>query len=296
MGDDNRIAGKIKSQITQFACRISNDFKKPMKKFMVQMLYGIQASKDVKLSYVARSLNEEIALIKTENRLSRHMGEEELTESINEQLIEEGAKRIQEDTVIALDISDIDKPYAKKMEHLALVRDGSTGEKRSSGYWLISVLGADVEGEDLTPLSGELYSQKAEGFRSENRQILDTVDRVKGGIGKKGIWAVDRGGDRSILPSRRRPPPGLKATKRVLLSFTRFVPRNGTVEDDGAGPYEPREPGALNERPDGAPVTEGAAAGETTPERSGKRRRGRRGGRGRRRGGADAAPADDTSS
>jgi len=199
MGDDNRIAGKIKSQITQFACRISTDFKRPMKRFMVQMLYGIQASKDVKLSNVARSLNEEIALIKTENRLSRHMGEEELTESINEQLIEEGAKRIQGDTVIALDISDIDKPYAKKMEHLALVRDGSTGEKRSRGYWLISVLGADVEGEDLTPLFGELYSQKAEGFRSENRQILDTVDRVKGGIGTRGIWAIDRGGDRSIL-------------------------------------------------------------------------------------------------
>ena len=199
MGDDNKIGGKIKSQITHFARRISTDFKRPMKRFMVQMLYGIQASKDVKLSNVARSLNEEIALIKTENRLSRHMGEEELTESINEQLIEEGAKRIQEDTVIALDISDIDKPYAKKMEHLALVRDGSTGEKRSSGYWLISVLGADVEGEDLTPLSGELYSQKAEGFRSENRQILDTVDRVKGGIGTRGIWAIDRGGDRSIL-------------------------------------------------------------------------------------------------
>ena len=64
---------------------------------------------------------------------------------------------------------------------------------------MISVLGADVEGEDLTPLSGELYSQKAEGFRSENRQILDTVDRVKGGIGTRGIWAIDRGGDRSIL-------------------------------------------------------------------------------------------------
>ena len=129
MGDDNKIGGKIKSQITHFARRISTDFKRPMKRFMVQMLYGIQASKDVKLSNVARSLNEEIALIKTENRLSRHMGEEELTESINEQLIEEGAKRIQEDTVIALDISDIDKPYAKKMEHLALVREMEARER-----------------------------------------------------------------------------------------------------------------------------------------------------------------------
>ncbi len=115
MGDDNKIAARIKSQITHFARRISGDFKKPRKKFMVEMLYGIQASKDVKLCNIARSLNQEIALIKTEPRLSRHVGREDLTEPINGQLIREGAKRIQKDTVIALDISDIDKPYAKKM-------------------------------------------------------------------------------------------------------------------------------------------------------------------------------------
>lgn len=56
-----------------------------------------------------------------------------------------------------------------------------------------------MDGEELIPLSGELYSQEAEGFRSENRQILDAMDRVVGGVGKKGIWAIDRGGDRSIL-------------------------------------------------------------------------------------------------
>jgi len=62
------------SQITHFARRISSDFKKPTKKYVVEMLYGIQASKDVKLSNIARSLNQEIALIKTETRLSRHGG------------------------------------------------------------------------------------------------------------------------------------------------------------------------------------------------------------------------------
>ena len=51
------------------------------------------------------------------------------------------------------------------MEYLALVRDGSTGETRSNGYWLIDVLGADVEGEDLIPLYGELYSQEAKDFQ-----------------------------------------------------------------------------------------------------------------------------------
>jgi hypothetical protein len=199
MEHNSKIVGRIKSQITWFSHKISIGFKKPLRKFMVQMLYGIQASKDVKLSNIARSLNEEIPLIKTETRLSRNLGGMDLTESINGRLIAEGSKRIQQETVIALDISDLDKPYAKKMQYLALVRDGSTGETKSKGYWLIDVLGADVEGEDLIPLYGELYSQEANAFRSENRQILDAMDRVMGGIGPKGIWAVDRGGDRSRL-------------------------------------------------------------------------------------------------
>jgi hypothetical protein len=199
MENSSKIAGKIKSQITLFSQKLSSDFKKPLRKFLVQMLYGIQASKDVKLSNIARSLNEEIALIKTETRLSRNLGRMDLTEQINKSLIADGGKRIKGETVIALDLSDLDKRYAQKMEYLALVRDGSTGETKSSGYWLMDVLGADVEGEDLIPLYGELYSQGAEGFRSENRQILNAMDRVMEGIGQKGVWAMDRGGDRSRL-------------------------------------------------------------------------------------------------
>jgi len=199
MEHHSKIAGKIKSQITRFSHKISDDFKKPTRKWMIQMLYGIQASKDVKLSNIARSLNEQIPLIKTESRLSRNLGRMDLTERINGKLIAEGGRRIQQETVIALDLSDLDKPYAEKMQYLAWVRDGSTGETRSKGYWLLDVLGADVEGEDLIPLYGELYSQEATTFKSENTQILNAVDRVMEGIGEKGIWAMDRGGDRSRL-------------------------------------------------------------------------------------------------
>jgi len=199
MENSSKIAGKIKSQITRFSHKLSGEFKKPLRKFLVQMLYGIQASKDVKLSNIARSLNEEISLIKTETRLSRNLRRMDLTERINSNLIADGGKRIKEETVIALDLSDLDKRYAQKMEYLAWVRDGSTGETKSNGYWLMDVLGADVEGEDLIPLYGELYSQEAEGFRSENRQILNAIDRVMEGIGEKGVWAIDRGGDRSRL-------------------------------------------------------------------------------------------------
>ena len=68
--------------------------------------------------------------------------------------------------------------FANKMESIALVRDGSTGETRSNGYWLLDILGTDVEGEDLIPLYGELYSQESEDFKSKNSQILNAVDKV----------------------------------------------------------------------------------------------------------------------
>jgi hypothetical protein len=198
MANDSRIAGKIKAQITRFANRISRGLKRPKRKFIAQMLFGIQASKDVKLSNISRSLKEDIALIKTETRLSRQIGEEDLTEDINHQLIEEGRWRIREDTVLALDLSDINKPYAKAMEHLAGVWDGSSGEK-GRGYWLADVVGADVDGEDVVPLYGELYSQEAEDFKSENNQLFKAINAVVKGIGTKGIWVIDRGGDRIII-------------------------------------------------------------------------------------------------
>jgi hypothetical protein len=186
MGDDSTVAGKIKTQITRFSHRIFRGLKKPTRKFVAQMIYGIQASKDVKLSNISRSLNEGIGLIKTEGRLSRHMGKGDLTEWINQALVADGAVR---------------------------VRDGSTGECRSRGYWLIGAFGADVEGQDLIPLYGELYSQEAIGFLSENRQILGAIDRVTEGTGTRGIWAIDRGGDRGVL------------LKGVLSRQLRFVIR-----------------------------------------------------------------------
>lgn len=198
MANDSKIAGKIKAHITKFANRISRGMKKPRKKFIAQMLFGIQASKDVKLSNISRSLKEDIALIKTETRLSRQIGEEDLTYDLNHKLIEEGRCRIKENTVLALDLSDITKIYAKAMENLAEVRDGNTG-KIGVGYWLSSVVAAEVEGEEIVPLYGELYSQEAEDFKSENYQLFKAMDAVSKGVGTKGIWVIDRGGDRKIV-------------------------------------------------------------------------------------------------
>lgn len=77
----------LKAQLSQFSGIISRRFKKPKKKLIKEMLFSIQASKDVKLSNISRTLKEEQSLIKTEDRLSRNLGDEDFTDAINEEIM-----------------------------------------------------------------------------------------------------------------------------------------------------------------------------------------------------------------
>jgi hypothetical protein len=84
------------------------------------------------------------------------------------------------------------------MQYLAEVRDGSTGELHP-GYWLCDVTGAEVNGSEITPLYQKLYSAEAKDFRSENEEVLAAIDLVHSHTRGRGIWTIDRGGDRKKL-------------------------------------------------------------------------------------------------
>jgi hypothetical protein len=109
-----------------------------------------------------------------------------------------GSSRIQPNTVFALDMSDVRKEYVQKMENLAMVRDGSTGELHQ-GYWLCDVTGAEVNGSEIVPLYQKLYSAEAKDFTSENAEVLAAVGLIREHTQGRGIWAIDRGGDRKRL-------------------------------------------------------------------------------------------------
>jgi hypothetical protein len=185
-----------------------------MQKFVGQMLFGIQASQDVKLSNIARSLKEEIALIKTEDRLSRNLKSIKLEIELSSQLAKMASQRVEVDTVLCLDRSDIRKEYAKKMEYLAPVQDGSTGEVHA-GYWLCDITGAQVNGTEIVPLYQKLYSAEAKEFASENAEVLAGIDQVRAHTQGRGIWAVDRGGDRKKLLE-----PLLERQERFVIRST----------------------------------------------------------------------------
>jgi hypothetical protein len=198
MSENARTAAVIKGQLSKFSGIIAKGFSKAKQRLIKEMLYGIQASKDIKLSSITRVLNEPIALIKTEDRLSRNLDDEDFTDEINQEICRLGSAKVAEDMVIAIDPGDIRKKYAAKMECLCTIHDGSEHEL-GEGYWLAKAVAADVEHKKVIPLYLEVYSQEARDFTSENHQLFKLIDTVSARIGNKGIYAIDRGGDRGKI-------------------------------------------------------------------------------------------------
>jgi Transposase DDE domain len=193
-----RVRSRLKAQLTKFTSELAEGLSKPLRAFVGEMLFGIQASQDVKLSNIARRLEEDIPLIKTEDRLSRNLKAKELEGHLGERLVEMGSRRVETNTVLCLDLSDVRKEYAEKMEYLDQVWDGSEGEVHP-GYWLLSVTAAEVEASEIIPLGQKLFSARAKDFVSENAEILETVDRIRAHTRGRGVWTIDRGGDRKKL-------------------------------------------------------------------------------------------------
>lgn len=172
--------------------------RKTSRRFLREALHGVVARQSLRLSEIARSLNEPIKLIKTENRLSRQARREGLHEKIHDFVIGESAHRVHKNTLLVVDPSDVVKPYAEKMEHLARVRDGSKGGY-GNGYWLCQVIAVECGGHEITPLVNHLWSQAAPDHKSENTEVLSCIERVTGHVASRGIWVMDRGGDRMSI-------------------------------------------------------------------------------------------------
>lgn len=86
MTESSGTVAVVKGQLAKFSGIIAKGLSRPKRKLIKEMLYGIQASKDIKLSSISRSLHEPIALIKTENRLSHNPDDRDFTETINHEI------------------------------------------------------------------------------------------------------------------------------------------------------------------------------------------------------------------
>ena len=195
---DSEVGRRLREQIGTFSGIFLPRFSKPQGHFIEQMLFGMQAAQDVKLSNIGRALGEKIALKKTEERLSHHLAAPGMGQAINEAVVEQAADRVKADTLIVIDPTDIRKTYARRMPYLATVRDGSTGEL-VPGYWSCVAIACEPEERRVTPLHLRLWSAEAPDFVSENHQILEVIDTVRAATDGRGVYVIDRGGDRMEL-------------------------------------------------------------------------------------------------
>lgn len=196
--DSSKVARTIRKRLARFSGDLSKGLCLAAQRFVGEMVYGIQAAESVLLTEVGRTLEEGIPLRKTQWRLSRNLQRPELEDTVQNNLLRMVAPRIAQDTLLVIDPSDLSKKYAKKMEYLATVRDGSAHDL-AKGYWTLHVIGTEVGSEQMLPLYQRLWSANAPEFDSENEEILRAVDAVQAHAAQRGIWVMDRGGDRINL-------------------------------------------------------------------------------------------------
>lgn len=209
--DYSRISRKLREKIAGFSGELSKGLPKVARRFVREMLYGIQASQSVVLTKIGRMLEESVSIKKVEERLSRQLMRGGLSSSLQRNLLKLASGLIDKEKLLILDLSEIRKRYAKKMQYISGVHDGSENEV-GNGYWLCKVVAADVEGSSIIPLMVRLYSTESPEFISENNEILGVIKMVSDAVGNKGIWVIDRGGDRINLLE-----PMLRGRHRFLI-------------------------------------------------------------------------------
>jgi hypothetical protein len=101
-----------------------------------------------------------------------------------------GHSKVDDSMIIAIDPGGMMKPYAKAMEHLCSIYDGSKHEP-ANGYHLCQVSAANLEHNKIIPLYCEAYSSGAKDNPGSTGKLIAIIGQVIKFIGHKGTWAID---------------------------------------------------------------------------------------------------------
>lgn len=196
MENDSTTAFRTREQLRRFLGIFSPRFSKPKPGFLGQMLFGIQAARDTLVSEIARSLQEGVLAKKTQERLEHHLQADGLDDKIHGSLLCDAASSIHEDTLIIIDPTDVQKPYAEKMPYLAKVWDGSKGKVGDNlGYTLCMAIACKNGCRRIVPPMLRLWSSVHPEYASENDEVCQVVGQIASATNRRGIFVYDRGGD-----------------------------------------------------------------------------------------------------
>ena len=130
----------ILSNLHNFLKKTANNLSLTDKKFPWDGLVGLLRARQPIVCQMARHLpNQQTKFISRLDRLDQHLlKNSDFDDNVKEALPKVWLLYFQDDTPIILDLSDLAKRLAQKMDYLATVRDGSKGEL-VNGYRLLEL-------------------------------------------------------------------------------------------------------------------------------------------------------------
>ncbi|MFA5753249.1 MAG: transposase [Bacteroidales bacterium] len=193
--DQNTTRRFVQANLSEFSKKASEGCSKPVKKFFKDMLFGLCATGSPSIHNIAKLLQDKTSTKKTSERLYRNLHRDGIDKLIGDVLIDMLKPRVKEDTLFIVDESDIEKPYAKKMEGCQMVHNGSKSEQ-TNGYLLLNIVAliAQQDGYNLLPASSILFSPKME-LDSAKQVLQDQIIDQQIAFCNKGTYVFDRGYD-----------------------------------------------------------------------------------------------------
>jgi len=198
----NGLRKEVRRRLYCFARRVASWVSDGRRqRFLEQMVVGLVISGHVHLTKIARSLGSGSNNVHAdEKRLSRNLDSEHWSmRPVMEGLLGWSAGMVGEETLIVADLTDIAKYYARHLEGLGRVRDGSDPEKRTAPGYMLFEAYVRVRRWQLFPLAIEPLQTYGGAPTSENEEILAHFWRIHEAAGKRGTWVLDRGFDRREL-------------------------------------------------------------------------------------------------
>lgn len=190
---------EMKREIVTFSKKISNGVNKCTSKFVMDMQYGLAKGGSCLISEVSRSLDEDIKLSYTIERLCDNLANmyEDEAEIIWNNYLEEVKDNIHEsDNVVLFDDSDINKEYSRKLEDLDRVMDASSIDKRIvNGYHVCEATVLTKNEAQPVSIYSKIYSCKSDNFESKNSYTLESIKAAEKVCGKDFTGVFDRGYD-----------------------------------------------------------------------------------------------------
>jgi hypothetical protein len=122
----------LSSNLNDFLKETSKNLSLPSKKFLRDSFIGLFRAGQPVVCQMARHLpNQRTKFLSRLDRLEGHLVEDsKFDNQFKDVLPEVWLPYFKDDTPIILDLSNLAKPYARKMDYLATVRDGSAGKLR----------------------------------------------------------------------------------------------------------------------------------------------------------------------